>query len=116
MRTASHTASDPHTHKTLSCWPANVASALSSPTALERTATGGDGTPTVSPSSAYRRAISSRTSPGIGGSRLASRYAEHASANPAGTLSPAASSSPSPALLPPNAGSSARRSSDSVRV
>jgi hypothetical protein len=45
-RTASHTPSVPRTQRYVSCWPANVASRLSSPSALDRTATGG------SPSSA----------------------------------------------------------------
>src|SRR3954463_2599901 len=66
-RTASHTASAPRTQRYVSCWPANVASPLSSPTALERPATAG------LPRSAYAAAICARTPAGTSLAQTAPR-------------------------------------------
>src|SRR5690606_1654238 len=93
-------AAAPSTPRIVSCWPAKLASGRSSAVALERTATR---PPPIASYAAVRSA--SGTTP--------DRYASVVRQNPAGTRSPARTSSARPAALPPT--SSSRPGSISLR-
>ena len=93
---AADSASHPRTPRTVSYWPANDASARSSATADDRTASG----------SSPRRSAAARTA--SSGSPII--------ANPSGTAKPARTSSPRFAALPPVSPTSARVSSASGTI